>query len=291
MTVISFVRFLCWGKLWILRTHAGWVRSKFQSKSKSQCIHSSLLWINKSSSHTKLSASCLLLAVNARRCRIFVDGKVVCVLCFFAESSREWNHPSIIWTTCPLRVTQGAGANPSWHWARDGVYVLDRSPAYHRADIQRLITIHPHVHTYGRFRVSNWTSLNPHGRRRTQRKPTHTQGEHATPLPAPPGIRTTTPLAVRWHDVIFSYRLWYMCIIMSEDLTCKWVTQAPWVLVYFFRHKQTRGINDFTCFHSKLTRPPKDNPFKLLDFLWPNPLQTLPLMGTQEQKYTQVFRH
>lgn len=31
-----------------------------------------------------------------------------------------------------------------------------------------------------------------------------------------------------------------------------------------------------------MTTLPKDNPFKLLDFLWLNPLQTLPLMGTEK---------
>lgn len=68
------------GQLWI---DTGWLRSTFQFKNKTQSIHSSLLWINKTSLHTKLSsASCLLLAVNAWHCRIFIDEEVAWIVCF-----------------------------------------------------------------------------------------------------------------------------------------------------------------------------------------------------------------
>ena len=34
-------------------------------------------------------------------------------------------------------------------------YILDRSPAYHRDNIQRQTTINAHIHTYSQFKVSN----------------------------------------------------------------------------------------------------------------------------------------
>lgn len=34
--------------------------------------------------------------------------------------------------------------------------------------------------------------------------------------------------------------------------------------------------------HAKTTSLPKDKPFKMLAFLWPNPLQTVDLIGKRE---------
>lgn len=74
--VISFVTCFPQRKLGWLWIDTGWIRGKFQFKTKSQSIHSSLLWINKTSSHTKLSsASCLLLAANTWRCRMLLMRK------------------------------------------------------------------------------------------------------------------------------------------------------------------------------------------------------------------------
>ena len=54
-------------------------------------------------------------------------------------------HPSIIYTTCTLRVVGGARAKPCWLLG----YIPDTSPAHHRANTQRQTTIHTRIHTYG----------------------------------------------------------------------------------------------------------------------------------------------
>lgn len=96
----------------------------------------------------------------------------LCVATLLSESS-----VSLI--LIKFKVTGSIGVYPDCHGERGVGYTLITSLIYHRANIEKRITIHTRIHTYSHFRITVILHMSLRESWSTWKEPTQTRGEHA----------------------------------------------------------------------------------------------------------------